>query len=446
MLSCAIHKCAGKTTLLKSKAVSLARAGESVTFIFMGGGSGFMGGSRKTEAVMSIANEIDFANYPNVTVLSQQDLEKKYLVSWWYYWSPSPLSLVKTYIEKEKPQHVMVDEASISYSYFRDLDKTNSILTSLPPLFPSSFLWIALHSSDLTDSSIGETPSKTDLEKWKRRLAQTFTIPTLKHNLRNSHEVASARGSFNYNSVQSEALPTAPAPRPLPTLPPSPVCLPILLPLHSSSQLGNAIKHAYTSLESPTTLVVLLDNLNKQDVVKTSLAQLGISVVTYSKPEERTDCKKFLQNPVGALVTTYEIFSGMEAANVIWVRVCLGGDNRSYILHRSCQLRAIHKLCFIEAESTEDGAGRGAHGKFGTGFKVDGTFVKCHKFWKGKLYWCTTKSCNLQPILLCKNCANVCHQSCEREWAVFRSFSHLILQYNPCSCKTSGCCKLERSV
>ena len=64
----------GKTTLLKSKATSLARAGESVTYIFMGG-------SGKTEAVMSIANKIDFANNPNITVLSQHCL---------LYTSPSP--------------------------------------------------------------------------------------------------------------------------------------------------------------------------------------------------------------------------------------------------------------------------------------------------------------------------------------------------------------------
>jgi len=52
-----------------------------------------------------------------------------------------------------------------------------------------------------------------------------------------------------------------------------------------------------------------------------------------------------------------------------------------------------------------------------------------------------TAGCNLQPILLCRHCAAVCHQSCEREYAEFRSLLHLILQYNPCSCETSGSCK-----
>ena len=86
--------------MLKSKATSLARAGESVTYIFMGG-------SGKTEAVMSIANKIDFANNPNITVLSKQDLEEKYREEHPRWPSvPSPLSLIKFYIEKEKPDHL----------------------------------------------------------------------------------------------------------------------------------------------------------------------------------------------------------------------------------------------------------------------------------------------------------------------------------------------------
>ena len=59
----------------------------------------FMGGSGKTEAVMSIANKIDFANSPNITVLSQQDLEEKYREEHpWWPWVLSPLSLVASFV------------------------------------------------------------------------------------------------------------------------------------------------------------------------------------------------------------------------------------------------------------------------------------------------------------------------------------------------------------
>ena len=452
---------------------------------------------------MSIANKLDFAKYPNVTVLSQQDLEEKYRQEHpWRPWLPSPLSLLKFFIEKEKPQHLMVDEVPFEKSTWKQLltlltwictklmtddfglmvflifcaiwfplcffallfglvfglwsllwglllvttlgvllawlfvgakvnplslYKTGSLLNSLPSLLSSSssssFLWLALHSSPLTDhSESGATLSKEKLENWRRRLSPTFSIPTLKNNLRNSNEVASVSGLGGaFNSPQSIALPTAPAPRPLPTLPPTPVCLPILLPIHSTSQMGEAVKHSYiASLEEPGTVVVLLDDLNQQDVVKTSLAQAGLSVVTYTKPTERTSCKKFLENPKGALVTTSHLFSGMEAANVIWVRV-----PAKAALQNSSRLRAIHKLCIIDTASNFDKMRR----EVITGFKADGTFAKCHKPWIGNLFWC--KSCNCQPILLCHQCADVCHQSCEREEAKFRTLLHWILQYNP---------------
>ena len=455
---------------------------------------------------MSIANKFDFAKYPTITVLSQQDLEEKYRQEHpsWSPWLPSPLSLVKFYIEKEKPQHVMVDEAPFEKSTWKQLltlqiwifhklvsffgqmgflllvaiwillafppllyggfwwavitlgvlltwffaeyvvnpfslDKTGSLLDSLHPLLPSSssFLWLAMHSSPLTDNTGGGRGnlSKEKLNNWRSRWTTTFTIPTLKHNLRNSHEVAKVtglEGRVTFYSSQTKALPTAPAPRPLPTLPSTPFCQPTLLHLYSTSQLREAVKHAYVKgLEEPGTLVVLLDDLNQLDVVKTSLAQESLSVVTYTKPKERTSCKKFLENPVGALITTSQLFSGMEAANIIWVR-----DPNKDALQRSSQLRAIHKLCVIDTESNF-----ARMMEVSTGVKADGTFAKCHKTWLGELFWC--KSCNSQPILLCRHCAAVCHQSCERGEADFKTFLHWILQYNPCSCKTSGCCKLK---
>ena len=121
----------------------------------------------------------------------------------------------------------------------------------------------------------------------------------------------------------------------------------------------------------------------------------------------------------------------MEAANVIWVK-----DSFKNAPQRSNMLRAIHKLGVIDTDSSS--------WTVGTGFKVDDTFAKCHcyKPWIGNLYWC--KSCRIsQPILLCRRCADVCHPSCGREFTMFRSVLHLVLQYNPCSCQTSGRCKLK---
>ena len=114
-------------------------------------------------------------------------------------------------------------------------DETSSLLKTLPALLPStsSFIWLALHSSPLTDFTKGNLP-KDELDNWRSSLTPTFAIPTLKHNLRNCNEVARVRGidaGTTLSSGQSTALPTAPAFRPLPTLPPTPVCLPLFLPL-----------------------------------------------------------------------------------------------------------------------------------------------------------------------------------------------------------------------
>ena len=66
---------------------------------------------------MNIANKIDFENYPTITVLSQQDLEEKYREQHpWIPYVPSPLALIKFFIKKEKPNHLMVDEVPLEES------------------------------------------------------------------------------------------------------------------------------------------------------------------------------------------------------------------------------------------------------------------------------------------------------------------------------------------
>ena len=128
-------------------------------------------------------------------------------------------------------------------------------------------------------------------------------------------------------------------------------------------------------------------------MVKTSLAQEGLTVVTYSQPKELTKCKKFLENPDdGALITAPQLFSGTEAANVIWVR-----DPSKNTLERSSTLRAIHKLCIIDPEPNLN---------VGLGIIVDVKVNKCHKGWSTALFWCKSKQ-----TVLCHFCAAVCHPS-----------------------------------
>ena len=96
----------GKTTLLKSKAVSLARKGEAVTYIFLGGPRGM-------EAVMAVATKLQMKQYPNFTTLSLHDLVNYYSRHTRLSYlrpTPSPLTLLRFYLSKEKASHVFIDE------------------------------------------------------------------------------------------------------------------------------------------------------------------------------------------------------------------------------------------------------------------------------------------------------------------------------------------------
>ena len=51
--------------------MELAKSGQSVTYIFLGG-------EERTEAVMSLATKMHMSRHSSITVLSQQDLELRF--------------------------------------------------------------------------------------------------------------------------------------------------------------------------------------------------------------------------------------------------------------------------------------------------------------------------------------------------------------------------------
>ena len=86
----------GKTTLLKSKMVSLAYAGKKVTYVILGGES-------ETDHVLSIATKIQMENHKNISVLSYQELVKYFRNrNPWYRPLPSGLGLLKFYVQKAR--------------------------------------------------------------------------------------------------------------------------------------------------------------------------------------------------------------------------------------------------------------------------------------------------------------------------------------------------------
>ena len=108
-----------------------------------------------------------------------------------------------------------------------------------------------------------------------------------------------------------------------------------------------AIRRAYNRMERPTHLVLLLTMKDYIRTAKDAFIQVGLNVVTYVTPDNSQDCKTFLQNPEGALITTPALFSGMEAINVILVM--FKEDKR---LVRSSTLRAIQQLCVVSIDSS----------------------------------------------------------------------------------------------
>ena len=157
-------------------------------------------------------------------------------------------------------------------------------------------------------------------------------------------------------------------------------------------------------------------------------------------------CKTFFENQVGALITTPDLFSGMEAANVIWVTDGDDGD-----LRRSNKLRAIEKLCVIDTS----GYNSNLDPTIESGFEVDIEFARCQYQMGGSLFNCQSHlgACH-QAIVICHSCAVVCHQSCEVEEHSAKELSScsyrtlflsslgfgVLFPCNPCSCPASGQC------
>ena len=528
--------------------MELAKLGQSVTYIFLGG-------EEKTEAVMSLATKMHMSKHSSITVLSQQDLELRFGQRHPWRPLPSPLSLVKLYIKEEHPNNLMVDEVPLETTWWRelvtfimrkvlnvgiqkstafslfffipvsliflipfnfsylsfeiwaifwigvlslpwlhlganvnehvvflissicialficalfyvvsvvpeirpllillallgvwlvagiitsrrfDLSATSNILLSLSERLPSeSHLWIALHSAPLTDNVRGQLKNvkKEEVEDFRTALSSKFCCPSLCHNLRNSEIVANTLiKTWSGMTQGSKALPRANPPPTPPYLTSGAKFKPLFLPLSSPNQLGQAILHALCSLGQPGAFVILLDKMSLLEIVELGLKQEGISVTRYSRAEDSRQCEKYLSNPTGALITTGVLFSGMEASSIIWVT----GDNS--VMVKSNKQRAIERIVVINTDM------RDCATEF-YNMKIDGKFAVCHSPWSSRAYKC--QKCPNQPIL-CPSCSTVCHPDCNCLWVVacflFQFLLPSFCSYNPCSCASSGNCKLK---
>ena len=126
--------------MLKSKAVSLARLGESVTYIFLGG-------RRDMEAVMTVATRLQMAQYPTITVLSLRDLvtyhssHRSHTRLSSLLPTPSPLTLLQFYLTWEKPTNTFIDEVPLETQWDIIRQPATALVTYLSHPDP---VWINL--------------------------------------------------------------------------------------------------------------------------------------------------------------------------------------------------------------------------------------------------------------------------------------------------------------
>ena len=124
--------------------------------------------------------------------------------------------------------------------------------------------------------------------------------------------------------------------------------LPLLIPCYDGDY-GPAIVTAYRSglgveagEEGGKSVVVLCSERDSKEVVKV-LSREGASVRVYYNDRDRLGLESFLTLPQGVLCTDKEVFTGMEAARVIWVDSRYDADTES----RSAVLRAVSRLAVV---------------------------------------------------------------------------------------------------
>ena len=202
----------GKTTLAKSKAVSLALKGETVGFFFLHQAKD--PNNDILDPVMAVVNEAQLSNISTHSHLSLQQFytnTEKANNKWWQKLHktisrPAPLSglqLVRYYIQNspQAPDHIFLDEASLELSANAvtrsaspstvDIPCTVKVLGELAALLPaSSHLWVALHTQHVRDTT-GFSVTDAELNQLETSLrSKNFHLPSLRHNMRNTEGVA----------------------------------------------------------------------------------------------------------------------------------------------------------------------------------------------------------------------------------------------------------------
>ena len=177
----------------------------------------------------------------------------------------------------------------------------------------------------LRDQVSGGGFQSGDLTKLQQEMKKiNLELPLLRHNMRNSHQVAKAGEELKnrFRSNPTAALDAALPPK-YDSMDPPP--LPLLIPCKYSN-FDAAIVKAYrdglgveAGKEAEMSVVVLCEKYDSSEVVQ-ALTGEGARVVTYYNDTDRHGLVSFLTRPQYILCTGKDIFTGMEASRVILVQ------------------------------------------------------------------------------------------------------------------------------
>jgi hypothetical protein len=294
------------------------------------------------------------------------------------------------------------------------IEKCVTILGSNP------FLWIAFQSNVICDYSITSEEFNHQFQNMLINLESEmkFYSPSLKYNMRNSHDVAQLAKSLKSQMINVkmtnviETLATH-----LSSLTSN---KPNLIPISQydfNTNLDDLIK---TATEEGTIAVILYSNKCHFDPIALKNSLMNISGVekddifchSFESNNTKVDMKKALLNPKTILICQDELFTGMEANAVVY---CVSDGYYGNVNLRVNVMRATSKLNIIYQYAKDDDNGN--YINFGTTCLNPKFMTGCDEKMKFDAYECLTcknnSTCDADnennKVIVCKSCLVACH-------------------------------------
>ena len=282
-------------------------------------------------------------------------------------------------MEQNEDSHFFIDELPVSYNVTES--ERNLVEYLGKHCKTDNFLWITFRLCDVHENFY-EKCMKT-IQYYSDSLQKIgFSVPELKHNMRNSNNVfttfksvygqgrerltvSQSKSKQNRNMYARELTKTGEIKKETSKQTSLKVCLPnntvdgsrsVIIPVPNRDRPVDTVSHImstyFKTKEEP--IVILLTEIKFLEDVSIILSNEGHKVVMYDPSREEPvssenikDVKNYLQNPSGVLLTAAEAFNGMQARNVVVV-AGRSKEVRNYILRGISFVIFVQKMRFID--------------------------------------------------------------------------------------------------